>query len=384
MKLEMEKVIHVLASGGWLKRKPGLERLIDEMALAQKKVGLDVAVWKISNSHTNGSSEVSTEFFPRRGTGFILSAEIKAAVNNLPPKSILHFHGSLVSEYFTLSKYIRKNRNDLKIIVSSHGGYSELTLRSLSIYKKAYFYFFEHLLIRNASLIHLVGPTETSGYKFYVNSSKSTLTLPNGLSDFEKNDHIENDDLKNTEKFIISYSGDFEIKRKGLDTLIESFKLFSEEVNSPVALWLIGRGNDEVALQKLVQHHGLEDKVKLFSNHDKLLTKNLIQQTHVFVQPSRVDCIPMTALTAASFGVPLIITEETNLCKFIRQYESGWCLSKLDEENLKQALHEAYFINQTDEVKAQTIARNSYRMIREELNWNALSKKWKEVYSSVS
>jgi glycosyltransferase involved in cell wall biosynthesis len=229
-----------------------------------------------------------------------------------------------------------------------------------------------------------VGPTETSGYKFYVNSSKPILTLPNGLSDFDKNERIENEDPKNTEKFIISYSGEFEIKRKGLDTLIESFKLFSQEVNSPVALWLIGRGDDEVALQKLVQHHGLENKVKLFSNHDKRLTKSLIQQAHVFVQPSRVDCIPMTALTAASFGVPLIITEETNLCKFIRQYEAGWCLSKLDEENLKQALHEVYFIHQTDEIKAQTISRNSYRMIREELNWNALSKKWKEVYLSVS
>lgn len=380
----MEKVIHVLATGGWLKRKPGLERLIDEMAFAQKKIGLDVAVWKICNNHPNDSGEVHSELFPRRGTGFFLSPEIKTAVNNLPPKSILHFHGSLVAEYFSLSKYIRKNRNDLKIIVSSHGGYSELNLRRLSIYKKAYFYFFEHLLIRNASLIHLVGPTETSGYKFYVNSSKPILTLPNGLSSFDKNGHMENDDPKNLEKFIIGYSGEFEIKRKGLDTLIESFKLFSEEVTSPVALWLIGRGDDEVALQKLVQHHGLENKVKLFSNHDKQLTKNLIQQAHVFVQPSRVDCIPMTALTAASCGVPLIITEETNLCKFIRKYEAGWCLSKLDEENLKQALHEAYFIYQTDEVKAQTIARNSYRMIREELNWNALSRKWEEAYLSVS
>jgi hypothetical protein len=131
MKLKMEKVVHVLATGSWLKLKPGLERLIDEMALAQKKIGLDVAVWKISNNPSNDSSELSTEFFPRHRTGFVLSPDIKSAVNNLPPKSILHFHGSLVSDYFTLSKYIRKNRNDLKIIVSSHGGYSELTLRRL-------------------------------------------------------------------------------------------------------------------------------------------------------------------------------------------------------------------------------------------------------------
>lgn len=378
----MERVIHVLVAGGNLKHKQALERMVYAMARAQVKVNLDISVWKIGNQR-RANVDLHTEFFPRSGRGFFLSRLIKDAVNNLPSKSTLHLHGSFVPEHFFLLNYIKKQKKDIRVIVSSHGGYSEISLGHLSPFKKAYFYFAEHRLIRNASMVHLLGPAESSGYKFYVNSKTPFVTLPHGLTDFDKSELNDNEDLKNPDKFIVCYNGEFDINRKGIDTLIESFKFFSEEVNSHVDLWLIGRGNDEIALKKLVSHHGLEDKVKLFSNHDRQLVKNLVQQTHVFVQPSRIDGIPVTALEAASLGVPLLITEETNLGKFIRQYDAGWCLSSLNTETLKQMLHEVYFIYQTDEVKAQTMGRNAYRMIREELNWNALARKWKEVYLSV-
>jgi glycosyltransferase involved in cell wall biosynthesis len=102
----------------------------------------------------------------------------------------------------------------------------------------------------------------------------------------------------------------------------------------------------------------------------------------VFVHPSRNDVIPITLLEAASIGLPLIVSEETNLGSFVRQYESGWCLEMNTVENLVQALHEADVIYKTDDESYSRLNRNSFKMIREALNWNTLAKKWKEVYAS--
>jgi glycogen synthase len=80
----------------------------------------------------------------------------------------------------------------------------------------------------------------------------------------------------------------------------------------------------------------------------------------------------------------MIVSEETNLGTFVRQYEAGWCLSRNTEEHLRQALHEAYVFYKSNAEGYASLQRRSVSMIREEFNWNTLARKWKEVYSAVS
>ena len=233
-------------------------------------------------------------------------------------------------------------------------------------------------------MIHLVGPAEVSGYNFFMDQITPFISLPNGLPDIDDNESMNRENLI-TDKFIIIYSGNLQTYVKGLDILVQAFGAFSKEVFSDVELWMIGKGKEEENdLKHAVKKLGIENQVKFYGDVDKPNRKSLLLKSHIFVQPSRVDCIPVTALEAASVGLPLIVSEETNLGTLVRQYEAGWFLSRNDVKNLTLAFHDAYFMYQTDEATYLTRNHNSYRMLREELTWKSLVRKWKEVYSGLS
>ncbi|HEX5169541.1 MAG TPA: glycosyltransferase [Cyclobacteriaceae bacterium] len=377
----MQKVVHIIARQRGKKSKPGLLQLIRDLAMAQFQMGLDVSVWKIGEFEES-LSPLDSKTFPSTMNRLRLSKSFMEAIETLPDKTILHLHNGFVPEYYTLSRKLKRSGAPYRLVLSPHGLYSEARLRSLSTFVKAYFYLFEQHLVRNASMLHLIGPAEVSGYTFYLNNVTPFVSIPNGLSRDELQEPSRRDYLNN-ETFIVTYSGHLNVYEKGLDILLKSFATFSNEVYSQTELWLIGSGADENELKKNVRCLGVDDKVKFYGDLDNHAKKKRMTESHVFVQPSRLDCIPMNALEAASEGIPLIVTEETNLGGFVRQYEAGWFLSRNDVKSLTLALHDAYFIYQTDPDGYNARGRNAYRMIREELNWNSLAHKWMTVYSSV-
>jgi glycosyltransferase involved in cell wall biosynthesis len=377
----MQKIVHLLAGKSSSKKKPGLEKLVHALADAQEKLGLDVSVWKIGDQ-LGEHERRNTKTFPQRTNRFRLTKTLRSDISKLPSSTIFHVHGGFVPEYFALARRLKRASLTHKVVVSSHGSYSETSLRNLSLIQKTYFYFFEHSLIQNAAMIHLVGPAEVSGYNFYLQKITPHVSLPNGLSDAELPSRHARDYLSN-ENFVVMYNGNLDVYEKGLDILLEAYAEFSRQVYSPTTLYLLGEGRHENKLKNIAASLGIENKIKFLGNPVAHIRRKLLQEAHVFVQPSRLDCIPTTALEAASEGVPLIVSEETNLAGFVRQNEAGWFLSRNDVKSLTAALHDAYFMYQTDVDAYLRRSENAYRMVREELNWNALALKWIAVYHSV-
>lgn len=355
--------------------------LVNEMTKAQLKIGIDASIWRIGEKEGQWTQTDSRAFRPSMNR-FRLSGSIRSAIEKLPANTIFHAHDGFIPEYYAIGRFLKKMRPMHRLILSSHGSYSEARLRNLSPVNKSYFHFFEQSLIRNASLVHLVGPAEVSGFNFFVDGGTPFISMPNGLTVSELHESFNRDHLGN-EVFVITFNGSLNVHEKGLDILLKSFATFSREVYSPAELWLIGAGKGEGELRQTASDLGISNKVKFCGDLDIHARKQRLAATHVFVQPSRKDCIPLTALEAAANGVPLIVTEETNLGGFVRQHEAGWFLSRSDVNSLTLALHEAYFTYQTDEESYLTRCYHAYRMIRDELNWNSLAHKWKGVYSSI-
>ncbi len=381
----MKKVIHIVLGGNHSKSKPGLRKMVEALALAQANTGLDVSIWKIGGHEDESLHLPDSKSFPLKVNRLKLSESLKEAVENLGEETIIHAHDGFVPEFFALSRKLRKARVKHRMVLSPHGSYSELNFRRLSPLKKVYYYLFERPVVKNASMIHLVGPAEVSGYNFFMDKVTPFISLPNGLPDIDVNESMNRENLI-TDKFIIIYSGNLQTYVKGLDILVQAFAAFSKEVFSEVELWMIGKGKeeDENDLKYAVKKLGIENQVKFYGDVDKQHRRSLLLKSHVFVQPSRLDCIPVTALEAASLGLPLIVSEETNLGGLVRQYEAGWFLSRNNVKNLTLAFHDAYFMYQTDEATYLKRNHNSYRMLREELTWKSLARKWKEVYSGIS
>jgi glycosyltransferase involved in cell wall biosynthesis len=378
----MLQIVHVVINRLAPAQLMGVHRLVYALAEAESKLGLGVSIWDIGDDITAGDIDnVSHTSFAIQPNRLVLAQSMREAIDKLPDASVMHIHGGFIPEYFALSRYIRKSQKQIRLIFSPHGDYSEIRLRSLSPLKRAYYYLFERPMIKQASLVHLIGPTEMNGYNFFMNKETPFVYLPNGIKNSEN--PREQGKPAGGDPFVITYSGDLSIIAKGLDLLLDCFRNLCNSVSSPVQLWIIGKGKDAENLKTMAGRMGIEDKVKFFGNIPRQKREELFLKSSFFVSPSRIDNGPDHALEAAAVGVPMIISEETNLGAFIRQYEAGWYLSRNTTENLLQAMHEAYVVYRANKEGYARLRQRSASMIREELNWNALAKKWKAVYSGV-
>lgn len=383
MKRKMLRIVHVVMNRSFPAQLPGVHRQVYSLAEAESRLGMDVSIWDIGTHRTVGNiDKVDHRSFDVQSNRLLISPAMKVALDELTSPSIIHIHGGFIPEYFALSRYLRKSRKKIRVVLSPHGDYSEIKLRGLSLLRRAYYYLFERPVIKLASLVHLLGPSEVNGYNFFMNEETPFVCLPNGIANGHR--HHAGSKKVYEDPFVVTYSGDLSIIAKGLDLLMDAFTKFYLDVATPVELWIIGEGKDREALRAMAERVGVESKVKFFGKIPRKRREEIFLKTSVFICPSRNGSCSDHSLEAAAVGVPMIVSEETNLGTFVRQYEAGWCLSRNTEEHLRQALHEAYVFYKSNAEGYASLQRRSVSMIREEFNWNTLARKWKEVYSAVS
>lgn len=378
----MLRIVHIVLNKIVPGQLSGVHRLVYALAEAESRQGLQVSVWDIGSEIMAGDiDEVVHKSFEVSANRLVLSPAMKSALDELDDASVIHLHGGFVPEYFAVARHIRKSRKRIRLVFSPHGDYNELKLRNLSPFMRAYYYLFERPVIRQASLVHLIGPAEVSGYNFFIEKTTPFVCLPNGIvngAGVHTDSHRPAED-----NFVFTYSGELSIFAKGLDMLMECFATLSKNVPNSVQLWLIGRGKDQESLRSIAARLGIADRVKFVGDVSRKRREELFRQTNIFVHPGRSESLAIHALEAAAVGVPMIVSEETNLATYVRQYEAGWYLARNNGGYLLQAMHEAYELFNTDKSRFEGLQQRSILMIREELNWNTLARKWKEVYSGV-
>lgn len=379
----MKSIVHIYVADT-TPQHVRIARLVIELATAQGDIGMPVVVWQIGGKFPLGESKVPVEHFDVGSNFLKLNPVLSARMDEITSGDIVHYHGGFESFFYTITKTIIRSGKKISQVLSAHGSYAEDTLRKQSISKKLYYYFFERIVIKHSTIVHLIGPTEINGYNFYMEEvNKNIVCLPDGL-------HLERPldyPLRNNEPrdlFVVVYSGALSIHEKGIDILLDALLRFKKEIYSPVVLWIMGDGADGDLIKRLVEARGLEQHVAFFNQQSKEERMNKFLEGDVFVQPSRHDLIPIDALEAASMGLSLIVSEETNIGAYVRQYESGWCLRRNTVDHLLTALHEAFVLYKTDQEGYARLQRNSFKMIKEALNWNTLAKKWKEVYIGLA
>jgi glycosyltransferase involved in cell wall biosynthesis len=379
---KMIRIVHVAMNRTADCRLPELRRMVSFLAEAESRLGLHVSIWEIGSGRLGVDVEgVAHRSFSVQSNRLTISPALKKSLEMLPPDSIVHLHGGFVPEYFAIARFIRKSSLKLRLVLSPHGDYSELRLRSLSPLRRAYYYLFERPIIRDASLVHLLGPTEVNGYNLFIQQDTPFVCLPNGISNGFR---PLGERPAGADPFVVTYSGDISIVSRGLDLLIDAFTKFYLDIATPVELWIMGHGKDLDALKLMADKAGMEKRIKFFGRLSRKRREELFNRTSVYICPSRMGNCSDHALEAAGLGVPMIVSEETNLGAFVRQHEAGWCLQRNTAEHLRQALHEAYQCYKCNSEVYARLQRRSRTMVREEFNWNTLARKWKEVYSTVS
>lgn len=118
--------------------------------------------------------------------------------------------------------------------------------------------------------------------------------------------------------FIIGYFGRINYHEKGINLLLQAFRLLSKSYNN-LYLLLIGNGEDEEKVKKYINEN--EFKAKVVSSKNEI--QNYYQILDLFVLPSRLEPFGIVILEAGYFNIPVIASNVNGIPEIIEDEKDG-------------------------------------------------------------
>ncbi|MHA4988109.1 glycosyltransferase [Cetobacterium somerae] len=227
------------------------------------------------------------------------------------------FHSLYIFKYIKLSRILYKNK--INYYIKPHGGFSKIVQKANFFKKKIANFIYFNKFIREASgIIYLKEDEKNASYFYKLN--KNIFYQSNGIKINEK---IE---LNKSKKIILFYLGRYDLKYKGLKELFNCFidnQHMLEKI--PIDIEIYGCGN--LKSEKKIKNY----QKKLRSTNIKVKGKILgeakeavLKKASIMILPSKSEGMPMGVLEALSYGVPCILTKETNMLNELIIEKCGW------------------------------------------------------------
>lgn len=213
--------------------------------------------------------------------------------------------------------------------ICPRGGTNKNSFKSTNHIRKKLFYkvLFKRFF-SNARYIHYLSLQEKNNC--FINKSNYFIS-PNGVDLFkQKPNSISSDKLE------LLFVSRLDYYRKGVDRLLEFYKLLQSKIN--YQLNIVGNGNPDQI--KLITNHSnkiFASKVNFVSNVSQSNILNYYRKSNIFVFFSRNEGLPMVVLEALSHGLPCLLSIESNLSEVVVKYKAGFCI-KSDSDFL-EAIH---------------------------------------------
>jgi L-malate glycosyltransferase len=125
--------------------------------------------------------------------------------------------------------------------------------------------------------------------------------------------------------------------KKGIDVLLKSFNKAFSGTSKKHLLKIAGEGPLQAELQKLRDDLGLKDSVQFLGPQSKYAVKKLMDESNVFVLPSRVETFGVVVIEALARGCPVIATRSGGPENIVTD-ECGIIVEAGIEEELAEAL----------------------------------------------
>lgn len=113
---------------------------------------------------------------------------------------------------------------------------------------------------------------------------------------------------ENTAKFRVISIGNF-IHRKGFDILIKALSLIPESEIKDLELIILGGGKLENVLKQQIKELNLNKHIKIIGQKSKKEIVNFLQNSDLFVLPSRSETFGVVYIEALACGLPIIATD---------------------------------------------------------------------------
>jgi starch synthase len=171
--------------------------------------------------------------------------------------------------------------------------------------------------------------------KIYPHIALNVANIPNPLDAEEwkaiARQHAREGLGLSGETFIVVNHGRIDIRRKGLDVLLQAWSFFSGDVSSELVI--IGSGQDREVFARLLSEAGLAN-VRWLSDYttDRSLIRRWLSAADAYVTASRVEGMPVAPLEAMACGLPIVATDAQGLPDILANgEESGGQMVRKDE-----------------------------------------------------
>ncbi|MBK9285217.1 MAG: glycosyltransferase [Sphingobacteriaceae bacterium] len=153
---------------------------------------------------------------------------------------------------------------------------------------------------------------------------------------------------------------------KGIEELWEAFVQLSDEQNHEWELWCVGTGSVKPRIHPKIKHFG-------FIQPDDLIS--IMEQTGVFILPSRFEPWAVVVQEFAAAGFPLLLSQEVGASEaFLESGKNGYSFRKENVNELKNNLKKVLSLEQQELVKMGEYSHLLAQKINPE-NWiNTLKK----------
>ncbi|SFC67014.1 Glycosyltransferase involved in cell wall bisynthesis [Flexibacter flexilis DSM 6793] len=365
------EIIHIILGKANPDRLNGVNKVVYNMATEQTKAGMNVEVWGITPdpTHDYPARNFTTRLFEAHQNPFSIDRNLKLAIL-AKEDAVFHLHGGWIPRFSALATLMQEY--DIKYVFTPHGAYNTVAMQRSSWAKKIYFYLFEKKLLSGARKIHAIGESEVSGLNQIFPNQKSFL-LPYG---FEYSEHSVFHVTKNID-FTLGFVGRLDVYTKGLDLLVSAFERFQYKV--PTAkLWIVGDGEGKDFLSQLIATKNIRG-ITLWGKKFGAEKDMLISKMHVFAHPSRNEGLPTAVLEAASFGVPAIVTQATNVAAYVQKYDCGVGIANENVDELERAMLELHANHKGE--RYHQLGHNCETMLKQAFAWPVLVQQYKELYA---
>lgn len=286
---------------------------------------------------------------------------------------IVIFHSLYMIEYISFSKYLSKCH--IPYLVELHGALSKENYRKGTFKKYLANILFFNKFLKGAKSIIYLNKGEYSNSLVKKRNPQSVI-IPNGCYLPGK---VERCDEMFFERIEILFLGRIDIHHKALDLLLAALEIVRKKgYDDRIHFNFYGTGLEpEVTSFKAAinKYSNFADFGGPVYGREK---EQAFQKSHIFILNSRYEGMPMGVLEALSYGLPCIITPQTNMSEIIQDSNAGW-VTKLDAKEIADTIVKAYHQYQNDFIEYSQRAHD----LAKRFSWKEIAIDSINSYTSV-
>jgi len=194
------------------------------------------------------------------------------------------------------------------------------------------------LVLRDAGAI--VTLTEDMKRKVQIICDKNIFVIPNGIEQ-KRFQNLLRDDIRNKLKIrknekIIFFAGTLKLV-KGIRYLIEAINIIKQKIPE-ARLLLVGDGEEDENLKKLVRQLSLENYVIFFGKVSNEEIPKYMVASDIFVLPSLSESFGIVNIEAMASGLPIIATKVGGIPEIIKDGENGFLVEPKNPEQIAERI----------------------------------------------